>query len=98
MKKLKVFFRLCQERGLTGRQGVIIPKTNQVNLMLDDDVVQAVIDGKFFIYAVEDIDQALEILLGVPAGDYDEVAGYPTTSVHGRALTRLKALSAMARV
>ena len=97
-EKIEGFFRLCQERGLTGTQGVIIPKTNQVNLMLDDDVVQAVVDGKFTIYAVEDIDQALEILLGVPAGDFDPVAGYPSSSVHGQALARLKALSALAKV
>ncbi|MDN3640146.1 AAA family ATPase [Simiduia curdlanivorans] len=97
-EKIEGFFRLCQERGLTGTQGVIIPKTNQVNLMLDDDVVHAVADGKFTIYAVDDIDQALEILLGVPAGELDAAAGYPSGSVHGQALTRLKALSALARI
>ncbi|UTA46551.1 AAA family ATPase [Simiduia sp. 21SJ11W-1] len=95
-EKIEGFFRLCKERGLTGTQGVIIPRTNQVNLMLDDDVLQAVDAGQFAIYAVESVDQALALLLGVEAGEPDGDGSYPQGSVHGKAMARLKALSALA--
>ncbi|MBB3168728.1 Lon protease family protein [Simiduia aestuariiviva] len=95
-EKIEGFFRLCRDRGLTGQQGVIIPKTNQMNLMLDDDVLAAVAAGQFAVYAVETIDQALELLLDTEAGEPDGNGGYPPASVHGKAMARLKALSALA--
>lgn len=95
-EKIEGFFRLCKERGLTGQQGVIIPRTNQVNLMLDEDVLQAVEEGQFTIYAVETIDQALELLLGTKAGELGDDGSYAPGSVHGKAMARLKALSALA--
>lgn len=96
-EKIEGFYRLCADRGLTGKQGVIIPKTNQVNLMLDDDVIAAVERGEFTIYAIETIDQALEILLDTPAGELDANGHYGKDSVHDRALKRLKALSTLAK-
>lgn len=76
-------------RGLTGEQGVIIPKSNQVNLVLDDEILNAVELGKFNIYAVETVDQALNLLMDIEAGDMvDE--HYPEDSVNGIALARLK--------
>lgn len=96
-EKIEGFYRLCADRGLTGAQGVIIPKTNQVNLMLDDDVIAAVERGDFTIYAIETIDQALEILLDTPAGELDASGHYGKDTVHERALTRLKALSSLAK-
>lgn len=66
--KVEGFFRVCQERGLTGEQGVLIPGQNIRNLMLKEDVVQAVKDGKFHIYTAETVDEGMEILTGLPAG------------------------------
>lgn len=67
-KKIEGFFDTCLEKGLTGDQGVIIPEANVKNLMLREDVVKAVREGKFHIYAVRTIDEGIEILTGVPAG------------------------------
>jgi lon-related putative ATP-dependent protease len=67
-RKIEGFFDLCRMRGLTGQQGVIIPKANVKHLMLRDDVVEAVRQGRFHIWAVETVDQGVEILTGVPAG------------------------------
>ncbi|MBC8183503.1 AAA family ATPase [candidate division KSB1 bacterium] len=66
--KIEGFFDICQAQGLTGEQGVLIPKTNVRNLVLDDRVVQAVKDGKFHIYPVKTIEQGIEILTGTKAG------------------------------
>jgi predicted ATP-dependent protease len=96
-EKIEGFFRLCVERGLTGEQGVIIPKTNQINLMLDDDVIAAVERKEFAIYAVETIDQALEILLGKEVGYPDAAGDFDPQTVHGMALARLCSLSKLAR-
>jgi len=67
--KIEGFFDLCQARGLTGDQGVLIPSANVKHLMLRHDVVQAAKEGLFRIYAVDSIDQGMEILTGVPAGE-----------------------------
>jgi len=67
-EKIEGFFRVCKARGLTGRQGAIIPKSNVQHLMLSEEVVGAVERGEFQIYAVSSIDEAMEILTGVPAG------------------------------
>ena len=68
MKKIEGFFRLCQARGLSGQQGVIIPESNRRNLILNADVVAAVAAGEFHIHAVSHVDQAMEILLQRTAG------------------------------
>src|SRR5690606_42126454 len=60
--KIEGFFRLCQARGLTGKQGVIIPRVNVPNLMLDKAVMDAAEEGLFHIYAVDNVDQALSLL------------------------------------
>ncbi|MEN3184732.1 MAG: ATP-binding protein, partial [Atribacterota bacterium] len=71
-QKIEGFFRACKIKGFTGTQGVIIPKSNVQNLMLDEEVVQAVQEGKFHIYAVSSVDEAMEILTGIPAGKRKE--------------------------
>ena len=76
-------------RGLTGEEGVIIPKSNQVNLVLDEEILNAVELGKFNIYAVETVDQALNLLMDLEAGDLVD-GHYPENSVNGLALARLK--------
>jgi len=67
-EKTEGFYAVCKARGLTGEQGVMIPRDNVRNLMLKPEVVQAVADGRFHIYAVSTIEQGIELLTGVPAG------------------------------
>ncbi|MDN3378028.1 MULTISPECIES: AAA family ATPase [unclassified Pseudoalteromonas] len=87
-EKIEGFFKLCKMRGLTGQQGVIVPKSNQVNLVLDDEILAAVELGKFHIYAVETVDQALNALMDIDAGELVD-GHYPEDSVNGIALARL---------
>jgi len=68
-QKIEGFFRVAREKGLTGAQGVIIPRSNIQNLMLEEEVVEAVREGKFHVYAVSSVDQAMEILTGLTAGE-----------------------------
>jgi lon-related putative ATP-dependent protease len=81
-EKIEGFFDICQARNLTGEQGVLIPRSNVVDLMLREDVREAVEQGKFHIYAVESIDQGIEILTGIPAGEADEEGKYPEGSIN----------------
>ena len=93
-EKIEGFFDLCQARGLTGQQGVLIPAANVKHLMLRHDVVAAVEAGQFRIYAVETIDQGIEILTGIPAGERDEAHGqYPEGSINDRVEKRLLAMA-----
>ncbi len=62
------FFAACLAKGLTGRQGVLIPRQNIPNLVLQDEVLRAIEKGDFHIYAVDHVDQGIEVLIGVPAG------------------------------
>ncbi len=94
-EKIEGFYRLCKDEGLTGQQGVIIPKTNVSNLMLEQEVIEAVASGEFHIYAVEDIDQALEILMALPAGVKNRQNRFPRKSIHGMALDKLQVFSDM---
>ena len=87
-EKIEGFFDLCRARNLDG-QGVIIPASNVRHLMLRHDVVDAVQAGKFKIFAVETIDQGIEILTGVPAGERDTSGKFPGNSVNERVEARL---------
>jgi len=71
-EKIEGFYRVCKAAGLTGRQGVLVPRTNLRNIMLDRETIEAVERGVFHIYPVETIDQGIEILTGVRAGTVDE--------------------------
>ncbi len=88
--KIEGFFDLCQKRGLTGNQGVIIPIQNIKDLMLKDDVVEAVKEGLFHIYPIKTVDEGIEILTGFCAGEKNEKGKYPEDSVHGRVFKKLK--------
>jgi predicted ATP-dependent protease len=88
-EKIEGYYDICKAKGLTGRQGVIIPKSNVQQLMLCENVVNAVRDGQFNIYAVETIDEGMEILTGLPAGEPDEEGDYPDDTVNGRVVARL---------
>jgi len=92
-EKIEGFFELCEARGLTGSQGVIIPAANTPHLMLAARVVDAVRDGKFAIHAVHTVDEAIELLTGAEAGIPDALGGYPPASVNGRVSLRLRKLS-----
>jgi lon-related putative ATP-dependent protease len=91
--KIEGFFEACQARGLTGKQGVIIPKANLPNLTLRPEVVKAVKEKKFHIYAVSTIDEGIELLTGVPAGVSDAKGNYPDETVSGRVMKRLAELA-----
>ncbi len=88
-EKIEGFFDVCRIKGLTGDQGVVIPATNVQHLMLREDVVQAVQDGKFAIHSVSTLDEALEALTGVPAGEKQADGSYPPDSINGRVMKRL---------
>ena len=89
-EKIEGFFDLCRATELTGAQGVLIPQANVKHLMLREDVVEAVANGRFHIYAVENIDQGIEILTGMAAGQADGTGSYPETSINGRVVARLE--------
>ena len=81
-EKIEGFFDVCRHRGLTGDQGVIIPRTNVKDLMLREDVLNAVDEGKFHIYAVDNVDDGIEILTGIKAGKPDKHRNYPKGTVN----------------
>ena len=88
-EKIEGFFELCQARGLTGEQGVLIPQANVKHLMLHQDVVTAVAAGKFHIYPVTTVDDGIELLTGMPAGELDADGNFAVESVNGRIVNRL---------
>jgi lon-related putative ATP-dependent protease len=92
-QKVEGFFRICQQRGLTGKQGVLIPKINVHNLMLNDQVREAVRKKKFHVYAIETIEQGIELLTGIPAGERQPDGTYPEGTVHHAVQNRLRALA-----
>jgi lon-related putative ATP-dependent protease len=92
-EKIEGFYDICEARGLTGDQGVLIPASNMKHLMLRRDIVEAVEENRFHIYAVETVDQGIEILTGKPAGEPDEEGEYPEDSVNGRVLNRLQMMA-----
>jgi predicted ATP-dependent protease len=87
--KIEGFFDLCHARGLSGKQGVMIPKTNIPHLVLREDVARAIEDGKFHLYAVSTVEQGIELLTGLPAGERDSHGRFPASSVFGRVERRL---------
>ncbi len=89
-QKVEGFFEVCKEKGLTGKQGVIIPKANTKNLMLKREVIQAVKQKKFHIFPVATVEQGIEILTGIPAGKPDKDGNYPQGSVYGAVQRKLK--------
>ncbi len=83
-EKIEGFFDICDSRGLTGEQGVIIPASNVRHLMLKKEVVAAMEQGTFSVTAVHSVDEAVELLTGMPAGERDEEGNYPDDSINGR--------------
>ncbi len=91
--KIEGFFDVCKAKGLTGNQGVMIPHQNVRNLMLREDVVKTVLEGKFHIYEVKTIDEGIEILTGIPAGERQADGTYPEGTVNYRVDKRLRELA-----
>jgi lon-related putative ATP-dependent protease len=96
-EKIEGFFDVCQRRGLTGEQGVLIPAANVKHLMLRHDVVEAVAQEKFHIYPVRTVDQGIELLTGLPAGERDENGLFPDGTINQRVEVRLLILAEQAR-
>lgn len=96
-EKIEGFFDICKARGLTGEQGVLIPIANVKNLMLKKEVRDATAAGQFLIYPVATIDEGIELLTGLEAGELDENGEYPPESINGRVRARLKSLQELDR-
>ncbi|MHB1948182.1 MAG: Lon protease family protein [Gammaproteobacteria bacterium] len=92
-EKIEGFYDICQAQGLTNNQGVIIPSVNKQNLMLRDDIIDAVRDQKFHIYPIETVDEALSLLTGLPTGKRDNENQFPKNSLYYRIEQRLKKFS-----
>ena len=91
--KIEGFFAVCRAQGLTGRQGVMIPKTNERQLMLHEDVIQAVSCGQFHVWSIETIEQGIEILTGVKAGVKGKNGKFSKGSIFQLADERLKTMA-----
>ncbi len=87
--KIEGFFELCRARGLSGLQGVMLPRANLEHLVLREDVALAIKEGAFNLYAVETVAQGIEVLTGVPAGERDPQGRFPAGSVFGRVERRI---------
>jgi predicted ATP-dependent protease len=94
-EKIEGFFESCKKHGFTGHQGAIIPARNTKHLALRRDVVEAVEAGKFAVYGVSRIEEALELLTGMPTGERGLDGQYPEDSLYGRAARKL---AEMARI
>lgn len=96
-EKIEGFFEICAARGLDGSHGVVIPQSNVKHLMLREDVVQAAAEGRFAIHAVSDVDEAIELLTGVPAGAPDEKGLVGPGTMNYLVAAQLAEMSAMRR-
>lgn len=96
-EKIEGFFNICAARGLTGNQGVLIPAANVKHLMLRQNVVDAVAAGQFHVYAVENVDQVITLLTGLPAGEADANGEYPEGTINYHVMTRLTELTKISK-
>jgi predicted ATP-dependent protease len=92
-EKIEGFFDTCKLKGLIGEQGVLIPAANVEHLLLRQDVIDAVKEGRFHVYTVRTIDEGIEILTGLQAGKADEQGRYPDESLNGKVYARLDKLA-----
>ena len=89
-EKIEGYFQVCKVRGLDGSHGVMIPIQNVDNLQLSDEIIQAVKDKKFHIYAVSTIEEGIEVLTGVPAGKKDKDGHFPAGTINYLVYEKLK--------
>ena len=95
-EKIEGFFDTCRLTGFTGKQGVIIPASNVRHLMLRHDVVAAAVENRFAVYPIDTVDQGLELLTGIPAGEVDAGGEYPAGTLNDRIAAQLDAFAAKA--
>lgn len=91
-EKIEGFYEICKKRGLTGLQGVMIPKTNVKNLMLKNEVVEAVKDRVFHIYAIEHVEEGIQILTGLEAGEENDIGEYPEGTLNQLIMKNLETM------
>lgn len=91
-EKILGFFEICQTRGFVENQGVIIPAQNEPDLMLPKEIIEAVEQGKFKIYSISKIEEAVELLMNLPAGEIDKNGNYPKHTLFGKVQARLELL------
>jgi len=96
-EKIEGFFDVCRARGLTGDQGVLIPAANVKHLMLRHDVVEACAEGKFHVYPVRTVDEGIELLTGLPAGERDAEGLFPDNTINQRVEVKLLVFAEQAR-
>ncbi|MDA8165775.1 MAG: ATP-binding protein, partial [Desulfobacteraceae bacterium] len=96
-EKIEGYFEVCRAKGLTGRQGVMIPAANCLHLMLREPVVEAVAAGRFHIYPIETIDQGIGLLTGTEAGERQEDGTYPESTVNWLVQNRIRDLAEKAK-
>lgn len=92
-EKIEGFFESCKKRGLSGKEGVIIPARNTKHLALRREVVEAVEAGQFTVYAVDTVEEAIELLTGVPAGERGLEGAYPPDTIYGLVAQRLQEMA-----
>lgn len=92
-QKIEGFFEVCKTKGLTGDQGVVIPRQNLMNLMLRQEVIDAVKQGRFHIYAVSTIDEGIEVLTGIEAGERNKAGSYPKDSINYKVDKQLREMA-----
>jgi lon-related putative ATP-dependent protease len=92
-EKIEGFFAVCKAKGLTGEQGVVIPAANIKNLMLKEEVIEAVREEKFHVWAVTTADEGIELLTGIPAGEKQEDGSWPESTVNYRVDRRLREMA-----
>ena len=92
-QKIEGFFQICRTKGMNGDQGVLIPRANLRNLMLRPEVVEAVKEDKFHIYAVSTVDEGIEVLTGVPAGKRGKDGKYPASTINRKVADTLKEMA-----
>lgn len=96
-QKIESFYEVCKARGFTGTQGVIVPASNVKNLMLREEIVRVVENGMFHIYAINTVDQGIEILTGMPAGELGPDGLFPEGTIHHAVNARLQELAEVLR-
>ncbi len=92
-QKIEGFFRVCREKGLNGKQGVLIPQQNLKNLMLREEVIDAVKQGQFHVYSAGTIDEGIEILTGIAAGEKGKDGTYPEGTINWLVDRRLEEMA-----
>ncbi len=88
--KIEGFYEICKAKGLDGKQGVLIPTSNVDNLMLKEEIVEAIREGKFYIYPITNIREGIEVLTGIKAGEKGADGKYPEDTIYGMVEKRLK--------